>query len=103
MAYNQQSNERPATSCCEKIHEAIFGKSKRNDVRNPPSFSTVDRPSDKPHVSSVPHEVKTSKESEHSYSNHGEGDSFSDTIHGPRNQNSIKLIPRPRVEIAGMN
>ncbi|KAI3514639.1 hypothetical protein L1887_13224 [Cichorium endivia] len=75
MAYNE-SNERPTRSCCEKIHEAIFGKlnhssryPNKNVVTNP-SLSTNDYPTPKPYVSStpfqsVPHEVKPSKDFVH--------------------------------------
>ncbi|CAH1431755.1 unnamed protein product [Lactuca virosa] len=86
MAYNHQSNERPAKSCCEKMHEAIFGRSKRNDVHNP-SLSTINdneptvKPS--PHVSSVPSKVKTSQDLGNSYSNNVEDDGcFNDRVSG---------------------
>ncbi|CAH1431756.1 unnamed protein product [Lactuca virosa] len=66
MAYNHETNKRPSKSCCEKIHEAIFGRSKRNDVQNPSMSSNDYHSTVKPHVSStlpqsVPCEIKTSK------------------------------------------
>ncbi|KAL4572070.1 hypothetical protein LXL04_018839 [Taraxacum kok-saghyz] len=92
MAYNHQSYERPSTSCCEKIHEAIFGKSKRNDVTNPPSPSTDDS-----------REVKKSEELVQSYSNNVEDHSFSGPVFGSVRRPKLQLIARPRVDTVGMN
>ncbi|KAL7587162.1 hypothetical protein Lser_V15G37728 [Lactuca serriola] len=87
MAYNHESNERPSKSCCEKIHEAIFGRSKRNDVQNPSMSSNDYNPTVKPHVSStlpqsVPCEIETSKHLMHFSSDNADnnGDSGQKTF-----------------------
>nr|KAJ0194513.1 hypothetical protein LSAT_V11C800411930 [Lactuca sativa] len=129
MAYNHQSNEqRPAAkSCCEKMHEAIFGKPKRNNVQNQnPSLSTSNDnfPSVKPspHVSFVPSDVKTSQDLGYSYSNNVEDDGlFNDRVSGGTGTGTDTgpntrigtdtdigtdnrwLIPRARVDTVGMN
>ncbi|KAI3783112.1 hypothetical protein L2E82_13174 [Cichorium intybus] len=100
MAYNQP-NERPARSCCEKIHKALFGSCypKKNETTN--DFSTVE-----PHVSStqldsVPREEKVSEHVEHSSSNNVEDDSNNDTVSGSISHPKVTLIPRPRVDFVG--
>ncbi|KAI3514638.1 hypothetical protein L1887_13222 [Cichorium endivia] len=106
MAYNQP-NERPARSCCEKIHKALFGSCypKKNDVPDS-SQTTNDYSTVEPHVSStqldsVPREEKTSEHVEHSSSNNIEDDSYNDTVSGSISHPKLTLVPRPRVDTVG--
>ncbi|KAI3783114.1 hypothetical protein L2E82_13176 [Cichorium intybus] len=99
MAF-EQSNESPTKSCCEKVHEAIFGKpnrtSNKNDVLEA-SLSTNNYPTAQPHVS---REVKISQHLGHSSSKNVEDN---DTVSGFISRPKLKLIARPRVDIGVKN